>query len=68
MDDWRIQRQATWCIVCGFVGSKDMPEAHQLYSLPYDDELIEREKRERDDSLEEWYKSASEQMTNFKWN
>ena len=67
VDDWRLQRQAAWCIVCGFVGSKDMPESYQLYSLPFDDELMKKEKEVQDESLQEWYNLASIESANFIW-
>jgi uncharacterized protein YccT (UPF0319 family) len=68
VDDWRIQRQSTWCIVAGMVGSKDMPDITGLYGLPYDDELKEQDKKEAEESLQEWYNRASEESRNFKWN
>jgi hypothetical protein len=53
--------------MCGFMGSKDMPEPHQLYSLPFDEEIVKQDNQAQNESLEEWYKKASQELTTFNW-
>lgn len=54
--------------MAAFIGSKEMPQVWELYSLPYDDELKKIEKDTQSESLEDWYRLASEESRNFKWN
>lgn len=68
VDDWRVQRRGIWCTMAAFIGSKEMPQVWELYSLPYDDELKKMEKDAQSESLEDWYRLASEESRNFKWN
>lgn len=67
VDDWRYQRKNAWKIVEGFRGTAEMPAEYDFYGLPYDDELREAEKNQQKQSLEDWYKQASAEMSNFIW-
>jgi len=72
VDDWRIQRWNAWKIVEGFRGSEGMPEIWDFYPLPYDDELMDQDKRDIQNNLralstEDFYQSASRELANFNW-
>lgn len=67
VDDWRYQRKSAWKIVEGFRGTAEMPAEYDFYSLPYDDEIRAAELGQQKQSLEEWYKQASAEMSNFIW-
>ena len=54
-------------MVEGFRGSKDMPKVYEFYGLPYDDELIEQDKADVTESLEDWYKLAQSELAGITW-
>lgn len=67
IDDLRIQRLNAWKIVEGFRGSAEMPEIWNFYPLRFDDELIEKDKEQTKESLEEWYNQASREASEVIW-
>lgn len=67
VDDWRLARRAAWKIVEGFRGSQDMPDEVDFYSLPYDSEIKKEENLQQQESLEDWHKIASQELSIFNW-
>lgn len=67
VDNLRRDRIAAWKIVEGFRGTKEMPEVADFYPLPYDDEIRAADKKDVQQSLDDWYNMASNDLSNFNW-
>ena len=68
VDDWRIQRMASYQICCSFISSDKMPHICDFIPLAFDDEIRDAEKASIDNAYDEYYhRWAMEQMQSIKW-